>query len=377
MKNTVKKIVSLVLCTAMLVAGCAMLGSCGDKDEVYFLGSTGPLTGGAAQYGNSVNNAALLAVKQINAQGGLNGVNFKFEMKDDKGEVLDAQTGFDLLYEAGMQASLGSVTSGACEGFAARAAEEGVFAMSPSASVATIIENRPTVFRSCFGDPDQAKIAVETLFAEGYNNIGVIYDASDDYSKGLYDVFKAEMDAAQKSFKAQSFTSATKSEFNTQVEELKDCDVIFLPIYYTEAGLIAKACVSKGCKADLFGCDGLDGIATQITSTETAHNKITYITPFNVNSTDEKVASFVSAYEAEYGAKPDQFAAGAYDTVWAIYEAMKVAGVDDANISAQDLADLLVATFTSDNFVFNGVTGTITWDASGAPTKVPQIVEVK
>lgn len=377
MKNTVKKIVSLVLCTAMLVAGCAMLGSCGDKDEVYFLGSTGPLTGGAAQYGNSVNNGALLAVKQINAQGGLNGVNFKFEMKDDKAEVLDAQTGFDLLYEAGMQASLGSVTSGACEGFAARAAEEGVFAMSPSASVATIIENRPTVFRSCFGDPDQAKIAVETLLTAGYNNIGVIYDSSDDYSKGLYDVFKAEMDAAQKSFKAQSFTSETKSEFNTQVEELKDCDVIFLPIYYTEAGLIAKACVSKGCTADLFGCDGLDGIATQIGATEKANNKITYITPFNVNSTDEKVASFVSAYEAEYGAKPDQFAAGAYDTVWAIYEAMKVAGVDDASISAQDLADLLVATFTSDSFVFNGVTGTITWDESGAPTKVPQIVEVK
>ena len=88
---------------------------------------------------------------------------------------------------------------------------------------------------------------------------------------------------------------------------------------------------------------------------------------------DTKVANFVAAYEAEYGAKPDQFAAGGYDTVWAIYNAMKAAGINDVNISAQDLCNALVAVFTGD-FSYSGVTGNITWDASGAPTKEPKIV---
>ncbi len=375
MKNTIKKIVSLALALTFAVTAMVAFASCGQKkDDVYFLGATGPLTGDAAQYGNSVNNGALLAVKQINAQGGLNGVNFFFEMKDDEAGATGAQNGYNALYEAGMQASLGSVTSGSCEAFATLANEDGVFAMSPSASEAGVIENRPTVFRSCFGDPDQAEIAAIEI-AENYNNIGVIYDSSDPYSKGLFDAFATKMNDLQKSFNAQSFTKETNKSFDSQVNALKECDVIFLPIYYTEAGLIAVECEKKGCEAALFGCDGLDGIATQIAG-KNVSNKITYITPFDVNSTDEKVASFVAAYEAEYGAKPDQFAAGAFDTVWAIYNAMVKAGVDDVNISAQDLATALVAAFTADDFSYSGVTGNITWDASGAPTKEPKIVEV-
>lgn len=375
MKNTFKKIVSVMLSLAFAVSAMFALASCGDtKDDVYFLGATGPLTGDAAQYGISVNNGALLAVKEINAQGGLNGVNFFFEMKDDEAGATGAQNGYNALYEAGMQASLGSVTSGSCEAFATLANEDGVFAMSPSASEAGVIKNRPTVFRSCFGDPDQAEIAAQTI-AEQYNNVGVIYDTSDPYSKGLYDAFAAKMTELGKTFTTQSFNKENNKSFDTQVDALKACDVIFLPIYYTEAGLIAVACEAKGCEAALFGCDGLDGIDTQIAG-KNVSNKITYITPFDVNSTDEKVSSFVSAYQAEYGAKPDQFAAGAYDTVWAIYKAMVKAGVDDVNISAQDLAQALVAAFTSDDFSYSGVTGNITWNESGAPTKEPKIVEV-
>ena len=375
MKNTFKKIISVALCATFALSSMLAFASCGPtKDDVYFIGATGPLTGDAAQYGNSVNNGALLAVKQINEQGGLNGVNFFFEMKDDEAGASGAQNGYNALYEAGMQASLGSVTSGACEAFATLANEDGMFAMSPSASEAGVIQNRPTVFRSCFGDPDQAQIAAQTI-AESYEKVGVIYDSSDPYSNGLYEAFAAKMTELDKTFSAQSFTKENNKSFDTQVDALKDCDVIFLPIYYTEAGLIAVACEAKGCEADLFGCDGLDGIASQIQG-KNVSNKITYITPFDVNSTDEKVASFVAAYEAEYGAKPDQFAAGAYDTVWAIYNAMKEAGINDVNISAEDLAQALVEVFTSETFSFSGVTGNITWDESGAPTKEPKIVEV-
>ena len=397
MKTSFKKIISFVLAAAMLVGCAAMLASCGKNytadNTAFYLGATGPLTGDNAQYGVSVRNGAQLAVDEINAKGGLNGINFYFDMKDDKCLPADAQTGYNILLEDGMQAALGSVTSGACEGFCALAAEDGVFAMSPSASAADIIKDRPTVFRSCFGDPDQSKIAADKIVNEyKYQKIGVIYDSSDTYSKGLYDAFVEAMNGYGyevynpevhdkeeakdvKTFKVQSFTTENKTSFGTQVDALKECDVIFLPIYADEAFLVVDECVKAGCNAALFGCDGLDGVAAKIAKAGlSVTNAISYITPFDVNSTEEKVASFVNAYKAKYNAEPDQFAAGAYDTVWAIYEAMKKANVTDVTISAADLGAILVDVFTSDDFSYDGVTGNIKWDESGAPTKDPKIV---
>lgn len=339
----------------------------------YVIGATGPLTGDAASYGISVQQGAQLAIEEINAAGGLNGVNFKLDMKDDKATAADASTGYDALYEAGMQASLGSVTSGSAESFATRAAEDGIFSLTPSASADPVINASEFSFRVCFGDPDNGIMSAEKLAAE-YENIGAIYDSSDAYSSGIYEAFKAKMAELGKEYIEQSFDAENNRDFSTQVEALKDCDVIFLPIYYTEAGLIAKACVAKGCDAFLFGCDGLDGVAGQIDDTVT--NKISYLTPFDVNSEDAKVSAFVTSYEAKYGAKPDQFAADGYDAVYAIFEAMKVAGVDNVKVDPAELSKALVSVFTSDTFSYDGVTGGMQWEVSGACEKEPIIVEI-
>lgn len=340
----------------------------------YVIGATGPLTGDAASYGISVQQGAQLAVDEINAAGGLNGVKFKFDMKDDKATAPDASTGYDALYEAGMQVSLGSVTSGSAESFATRAAEDGVFSLTPSASADSVINASNYSFRVCFGDPDNGILSAEKLVAE-YKNIGAIYDSSDSYSSGIYEAFKNKMAELNVTYIEQSFDSENNRDFSTQVEALKDCDVIFLPIYYTEAGLIAKACVAKGCDAFLFGCDGLDGVAAQIDDTVT--NKISYITPFDVNSTDAKVSAFVTAYETKYGTEPDQFAADGYDAVYVIYEAMKTLGVDNVKVDPAELGKALTATLTSADFSYNGVTGGMVWDASGACVKDPIIVELQ
>ena len=381
-----KKVLALVL-VAVLCLGC--FAACGGNTEKpqgevagdnyaannteYLIGCTGPLTGDAASYGISVQNGAQIAIEEINAAGGLNGVMFKFDMKDDKAGVPDAQTGYDALYEAGMQASIGSVTSGSAKAFGDKAAEDNVFFMTPSASAANVIECGDNCFRVCFGDPDQGTIAAEEL-AGKYENIGCIYDTSDAYSAGVYEAFKAKMDELQKEFNTQSFDAENKKDFSTQAEALKDCDVVYLPIYYTEAGLIAKALAAKGSEADIFGSDGLDGVADQIDDTVTT--SIRYITPFDVASENEVTAKFVAAYKEKYDATPDQFAADGYDAVMAIYEAMKVAGVDDVTIAPSALCDKLVAAITADDFKLNGATGEMTWDATGACTKVPQIVEL-
>lgn len=339
----------------------------------YVIGCTGPLTGDNSSYGISVQQGATLAIEEINANGGLNGVNFKLDMKDDKAAAADAASGYDMLYEAGMQVALGSVTSGACASFGTKAAQDNLFFITPSASAANVIETGDNAFRVCFGDPDQGILAAQEICAN-YETVGVIYDTSDPYSTGIYEAFEGEMANLGKEYTVQTFDAENKKDFSTQIEALKDCDVIFLPFYYTEAGLVAKAAVAKGSEAVLFGCDGLDGIADQINDTVT--NLIRYITPFDVNSEDAGVKSFVTAYQAKYNTLPDQFAADGYDAVMVIYEAMKKAGVNDVTIDASTLCDTLVPVITGADFSYTGVTGTMTWDASGACNKIPVIVEL-
>lgn len=373
--KTSMKIVAMLMAAMMLAC---LFTACGKDtnsgDKTFLLGCTGPLTGDASSYGISVKNGAQLAVDEVNAAGGVNGIKFTFDMKDDKATAEDAATGYDALMDAGMQISLGSVTSGSCESFASKSVADNLFFMTPSASAANVIANRPNAFRVCFGDPDQGTLAAKELSAK-YEKIGAIYDNSDPYSKGIFEAFDAEMKTLNKEFSTQTFDQETKKDFSTQVEALKDCDVIFLPIYYTEAGLIAKTCAAKSCDALLYGCDGLDGVVDQIDDTVT--NEIKYITPFDVNSSDTKVSSFVTKYKETFGAAPDQFAADADHAVYAIAEAMKAANITDASISASDLCEAVKTAITSSSFQLQGVTGTMTWDASGACNKEPQVVDIK
>ena len=348
-----------------LFAGSAM------AEGALKIGLTGPLTGDASSYGISVNQGARMAVDEINAAGGVNGYELEFNMIDDKAAAADATTGFGQLMDWGMQASLGSVTSGSCEAFGQQAAQYHVFFLTPSASAASVIETGDTAFRVCFGDPDQGTLAAQELSGR-FEKIGCIYDTSDTYSSGIYAAFDEEMKNLGVEYETFTFDADNKKSFSAQVEALKDCQVIFCPFYYTEASLVAKECSSSG-HGDilLFGCDGFDGLAPLLD--DTVSNPIEYITPFDVESTDEKAAAFVSNYTDLYGSEPDQFAADGYDCIYTIAACLEAAGVDDPSIDYAELTDILVAQITADDFSYAGVTGEMTWDVSGACTKVPII----
>ncbi len=361
MKNF-KKVIGVVLALAIVVTCFAACGgntdNSGKTSDKIVVGGTGPLTGDASSYGISVQQGAQLAIDEINAAGGMNGIQLEFIMKDDKATAAETATAYDQLMDAGMQISIGATTTGSCEAFAA-----------------SVIEGRKNAFRVCFGDPDQGVLAADTLVNDyKMKNIGCIYDTSDTYSSGIYDAFKSEMEKLGVSFTTKTFDKENNKDFSTQVEALKDCDVIFTPFYYTEAGLVARACSAKGVNALIFGCDGLDGVAGQVDSTVT--NEIKYITPFDVNSTDETISKFVASYKAKYSTTPDQFAADAYDAVYVIYNAMLKANITDANISASELCDKVAAVLTG-GMEFTGTTGTMTWSADGAPNKTPTIVTVE
>ena len=377
-----------ILCLAMTLVMCvAAMSACGSKlfadaDDTFCIGATGPLTGDNSSYGISVQRGAQIAIDEINAAGGLNGHKFSFEMLDDVAAADKAATGYTSLYEAGMQISIGSVTSGACKSFADAAKADNVLLLTPSASADNVINAGDHAFRVCFGDPQQGDLAADALVEAGYAKIGVIYDTSDPYSDGIYKAFIARMTALEEAenthYVVKSFDSDNNKDFATQVTDLKNagCDVLFLPFYYTQAGLVAKNAASIGYNVPIFGCDGLDGIKGQLDDTVTANIK--YITPFDVNSTDAKVTAFVNAYKAKYNNEtPDQFAADGYDAVMILFEAMKAANVTDVNISASDLTNAVKAVLTNGTFRYTGVTGIdMTWDATGSCNKKPNIVEV-
>lgn len=399
MKN-LRKIAALLLAFAF-VATCALcFTACGDPgddpnggggsnsgEKVYYvIGATGPLEGANSQYGVAVYNGAMLAINEINRELALTNVAFKLDMKHDACGAEEAANAYSVLVDS-MHVSLGSVTSGAAKSFADCAKEDNVLCLTPSASADPVINSGNHSFRVCFGDPQQGEIAAEELVGAGYTKIGVVYDNSDAYSKGLYDAFVAKMTSLEKvqdtDYVVKTFDATTKTTFHTQaVTDLKNagCDAIFLPIYYDEAYLVAKEAATKAFNVPILGCDGLDGIASKLDSTITA--EIRYITPFDVNSTDEKTAAFVAAYKAAYNNEvPNQFAADAYDAVMIIYEAMKYAANNGqtitTDISASDLCNILKAVLTGGTFKYSGLTGSdMTWTAGGSCNKAAQIVKV-
>ena len=377
MKKTLLRILTLCMC---LVLASGALVACGKKNDTYVIGATGPLMGSAASYGLSVQKGANLAIKEINEAGGLNGVNFSFEMIDDEASGDKVTDAYNTLMSKGMVAAIGSVTSGACLTFAAQSKEDNLFFITPSASTDDAIANS-NGYRICFGDPDQGMYAAKALVAD-YTKIGVIYNTDDAYSTGLLKGFEDEMAAQNKTnYVKKSFSDTTKTNFSTQVSDLKSagCDVLFLPIYYQEASLIIAEAASQNYSVAFYGCDGMDGIVKHVADNDALSQQIKglkYLAPIDVESSDAKIKGFVDAYKAEYnGEVPDQFAADAYDAVYVIYEAMKAAKVDDPNIDPSDLCDKITAVLQGE-FQYVGVTGTMTWNEKGAAVKQPVTIVI-
>ncbi|MBR7184936.1 MAG: ABC transporter substrate-binding protein [Clostridia bacterium] len=376
MKNIkfVSFFLALVLCLGLL-AGCGSVNYAENNTE-FILGVSGPLTGSAAMYGVAVANSAQMAVEEINAAGGLNGVMFKLIATDDMHDATKVSTNYSSMLEAGMQASLGTVTTTPGLEFKNLSADDNVFFLTPSASGDKIPEN-PNGYQMCFADGNQGKVAADFVSANyAGKTIGVFFKSDDPYSKGIYDQFKANLDQSI-TIVETSFTDANTTDFSTQIDTLKACEFIFMPIYYTPASLFmtqAKDIVGK--KAVYYGCDGFDGI-DNIPGFDiaTIPQEITMLSHFNSKATDGMAKEFIDKYVARFGQETlNQFGASAYDCVYAIYGAMKKAIDEGAEISvtisASDLCDILMAQFQGGYTLAEGVTGSnISWEASGYVNK--------
>ncbi|MBR2937240.1 MAG: ABC transporter substrate-binding protein [Oscillospiraceae bacterium] len=374
-----KKILAILMAALMIAAmftGCGSEKSYTANNTEYVIGVSGPLTGAAAIYGKAVQNAAQLAVDEINAAGGLNGIMFKLEMMDDQHKADKVSGNYSALLEKGMQLSLGTVTTDPGKEFKNLSVEDNVFFLTPSASGDEIPAN-DNGYQMCFADGNQGKVAAQFV-NENYagQTIGLFYKSDDNYSKGIYDQFKANLDKSVTTVET-SFNEANTTDFATQIDTLKSCTFIFMPIYYTPASIFmtqAKDLLAK--ETVYYGCDGFDGIdSADGFDINSIPQKVTMLSHFNSKATEGAAKTFIDKYVAKYGKDTlNQFGASAYDCVYALYGAMKKA-IDGGKkipvtITASELCEILKSEFQGGYTVTGAVTGdNITWDAKGYVNK--------
>ncbi len=394
-----KKIISLVL-AVLLVVTC--FTACGNTDKdgstdtntntkTIKIGGTGPLTGGAAIYGNAAKNGAQIAVDEINALGG---IKFELNYQDDVNDAEKTVTAYNTLKDWGMQIFLGSVTSKPAVATSAESNSDNIFFLTPSASATDVlggvenpltgsveIDRKNNVFQMCFVDPNQGAASAQYIFDKKLGEkIAVIYKNDDVYSTGIYNSFAPKAkELGLNVVSVTTFTDDTSTDFSVQIADAKDkgADLVFLPMYYEAAAMIFTQANNAGYTPKYFGVDGMDGILTLDGFDTKLAEGVMLLTPFNADSEDESIKKFVATYKEKFGETPNQFAADAYDCIYAIYNMLKDESVD-SKTSASDICDILVKKITADSFKLDGLTGeSMSWDATGAVSKYPKGMIIK
>ena len=354
-------------------------------DGAIKIGGSGTRTGPAAVYGNAVKVAAEMAVEEINAKGG---IQFALQFEDDKHDAEEAATAYGTLKDGGMQISLATVTSAPGAAVSPLYQEDQTFAITPSGSSPSVIyadgEGMTgaygNVFQMCFSDPNQGSGSATYIAAHPDlgSKIAVIYKNDDPYSKGIFDTFKAQAATDGLEIVYEGTFKGDESDFNVQLGDAKaaGADLLFLPIYYTPASQILTQADKMGYKPTFFGVDGMDGILGVEGFDTSLAEGVYLLTPFVANAEDEQTKTFVENYKARAnGEVPNQFAADAYDCVYALAQACEAAGVT-ADMSNADICAAMVEQFTS--MTFNGLTGSdMTWNENGEVTKAPKAMLIQ
>lgn len=377
MKKGYKRVLSLGLACSMSIA---LLAGCGTKDtgntgsgagDKFVIGGLGPLTGEAASYGISVKQGAEIAIEEINNAGGVKvgdkSLKLELNFADDEASGETALSAYNKLMDDGIDALLGTVTSGAGLAIAAQTNEDGIFQITPSGSAKELTE-LPNQFRLCFTDPLQgetmAKFAVSEL---GYKKVAIIYNNSDEYSKGVMEAFVTETEKLGGEIVANEAFAKGAVDFTTQLTKIKntDAEVIFVPAYYQDAAYITTQGSELGMDLPYLGSDGWDGVIANVVDTAVLENAI-FLSPFFSSDESDLVKNFVKTYEEKYKTTPDQFAADGFDTVYVMKAALESAGSTDS--------EALISAMTKINVT--GTTGDITFNENGEPNKGAKFVEI-
>ena len=369
-----KKIITYLFVAIMclgLVVGC----SSEKVEDTIKIGGNFELTGGVAEFGIKGENGAKLAIKEVNEAGGVLGQQIEYVAADNKSEAGEATIATNkLVTQDKVVGILGPMTTGNTLGAIQIVTDNKIPLVTPTATNTKITINEDGtrndwVFRACFIDPFQGEVAANfALDTLGTSKAALIIDQKGDYSKGLAESFKKTFEAAGKEVVAsEQYVAGQDTDFRAILTNIKakNPDVVFIPGYYTEVGMIIKQARDLDMNAVFIGGDGWGtGPIVDIAGAE-AMNNTYYVDHVAVD--DPALAEFAKAYEAEYGVKSDSFAALGYDAAKLLLNAIEAAGSTDGEAIRSALEN------TTD---FEGVSGKFTIDpATHNPKKSASILQ--
>ena len=363
-----KRILIASLVIASLLSACQTQGSSGDKVRIGVFMST---TGTTANFGISSVNGIKMAADEINAAGGINGKQVELLVQDDRSDASEAATIVTkFVTQDQVNAVIGEVASSRSIAAAPIAQNAKIPMLTPSSTNPEVTKKGDFIFRSCFIDPYQgaaiAQFAAKTL---GAKNAAIMVDRKNDYSTGLEKVISEVFTKFGGKIVATQSYQEGDQDFNAQLTSLKGSnpEVIFVPGYYNDVGLIAKQARDKGITVPLIGGDGWD--SEQLYKIGgTALNGSYFTNHYSPFDTAPNVVKFVNDYKKRYNSTPDALAATAYDAANIMFDAIK----RSKSLSGPDIRDALQSTNA-----FPGVTGTVTFNQNRDAVKPIVMIEIK
>ena len=367
-----KKKFLMGLASVFVLAACGN-GATTEESDTIKLGGNFEVSGGASAYGTLMDEGIKMAVAEQNAADGLLGKEIEYVSYDNKSEPSESTSvATRLATEDNVVAILGPATTGAANAQSPAVTRAKVPAILPAATGDGVTMDGDSVleyvFRVCFQDSFQGKALAEFAQTDLQATKAVILvDNSTDYAIGLADAFKETFTGE---IVAEENFTAGDTDFKailTNIAQM-DYDVIFLPGYYEEGGLIIKQAREMGIAQPILGPDGFaNSTLVELAGADNVDN-VFYASHFTPNSEDPKVQEFLAAFEAEYGKPADSFAALAYDAAQLVFDAIATADSTDP----QAITDALAATED-----FEGVTGTFSFDENHNPIKSAFVIELQ
>lgn len=383
MKKKMKKVMSMLFVGAMVASvltGCGSEKKVVSESGVIKIGGNLPMTGGVASGGQSSSAGIKLAVDKINADGGLLGKKVEFILADNKSEPSEAMNAMQkLIAQDEVIGVIGAITSSSTIALGELSNSSKIVTIAPMATNPRVTidkdgKTKPYVFRACFIDPFQgtvmAKFVRNDLKAQ---NVAVMVDNSSDYSKGLAKYFKQGFEMIGGKVIAEESFFQKDTDFKATLTKIKaqNPDMIYVPAYYQEVGLIIKQARELGITVPITGGDGWDSSRLpEIAGPDALNN--TYFSSLYFSDAGDKDTeankAFVAKFKETFGQRPDVFAAQAYDSFNLMINAIKNAKSTDSEKIKEALEN------TSD---FNGVAGGIKFDEHHNPVKDAVIIEWK
>lgn len=377
-----KRFLAMVLAAAMMLTAMVGCGNGNTQDggnannagatgDTIKIGGLAPLTGDVSVYGVAVDNGVKMAVEEINADGGVLGKQIEYIVYDEKGDATEAVNAYNKLVQSdNVVAIVGDVTSKPTLAVAQQAAKDKIPLITASGTAENITQAGENIFRACFIDPFQGELMASYASKKlEKKTAAIIYNISDDYSKGLYEAFEAAAgDLGIEVVQVEGYGKGTV-DFKAQLTNIKskNPDVIFLPVYYQDVALIAVQAKELGIEAQFLGADGWDGVIGQVDeSNMDAVNGAYFCSQYSAQSDDPNLQAFLSKYKETYGMDASQFAVLGYDAMKMLAQAISEAGSTDSAAITSAMASI----------DFTGLTGHMTFDENRNPVKSAAITQI-